>query len=152
MDIGMEKKIAKAFVYPNKQERFLFELSKKCKDNSSRFPETRLHAICQLERIIDRRFSFMESMKFPEPQEIIKIMNGYGVKNNCYVLSEYEDYDGVFVDLNKAVEKLRWNGYSSLIVGLPSGFSHFKGESYASRQPNFFLKPKNRFDGLPWGN
>ena len=111
-----------------------------------------MDAICKLEMIIDRTWSFMESMKFPEPQEIIKIMKTYGVINKCYVLSEYRDYDGVYVDLNNAVEKLKWNGFPSLIVGLPSGFSHFKGESYASRQPNFFLKPKNRFDGLTWGD
>lgn len=148
----MENKIAKAFVYPNKQKRFLFELSKKCKNNFCELPKTGFDAICKLDKFIDKTRSFMDSMKFPEPQEIIRIMRIYGVKNNCYVLSEYEDFNGVFVDLNKAVEKLRWNGFPSLIVGLPSGFSHYKGESYASIQPNFFLKPKNRFDGLTWGD
>ena len=64
MDIDMEKRIAKAFIYPNKQERFLFELSKKYKDNSG--ARIRQDAIFKLERIIDKTYTLMESRKFPE--------------------------------------------------------------------------------------
>lgn len=140
MDANLEKKIAKAFIYKNKQERFLFERSKK----------NRTDVIHKLPAIIDESLFMMKSTTFPSPEEIIKIMKSYSGGDNCYVISEYEDFDGVCISLQSAVEKLQWNGFPSLIVGLPSGFSHFKNESYASNQPNCFLKPKIRFDGAVW--
>lgn len=142
MDIIMEKKIAKAFIYANKQDRFLFEMSK----------NQRLHAICRLPFMIDKSSGLMLNTQFPSPAEIVKIMQAQHVKDMCYVISEYENdgFDGEYVPLIKAAEKLNTNGFPSLIVGLPSGFSHFKEESYASNQPNCFLKPRIRFDGIPW--
>ena len=141
MDIEMEKKIARAFIYKNKRERFLFEMANK----------NRSDAIHRLEKTIDKSFSVMQSTKFPPPAQLIQTMTEYGAGKMCYVISEdYEDFDGVYIELYLAVEKLRWNGFSSLIVGLPSGFSHLKLESYASWQPNMFLKPTIRFDNVPW--
>ena len=141
MDIEIEKKIAQAFIYKNKRERFLFEMAKK----------DRINAICRLEKIIDKSFSILQSNKFPVPTELIEIMSAHGVDKMCYVLSEYKEFDGVYVELRLAAEKLHQNGFPSLIVGLPSGFSHLKFESYASNQPNCFLKPLIRFDNISWG-
>lgn len=146
----MERKIANSFIYPNKQERFLFELSRKSKDTFGELPRDRFNAICKLERIIDRSLSMMQSTKSLQPSEIINIMSTYGVKNNCYVMSEYKDFDGAYTELTLAIEKLQGNGFPSLIVGLPSGFSYFQGESFASTQPNFFMKPKIKFDNSSW--
>ena len=142
MDIAMEEKIAKAFVYRNKRERFIFEMSKR----------QRLDIICKLPFIIDSSYAIMKNNKFPSPVELVKIMQSYGVKDMCYVISEYNDdgFDGEYVLLIKAAKKLHTNGFPSLIVGLPSGFSHFKEESYASHQPNCFLKPLIRFDSVSW--
>ena len=140
MDIEIEKKIAKAFIYKNKQERFIFEMTKK----------DRLNAICKFESIIDKSFSVMQSNKFPPPIQLIEIMSSYGVGKMCYVISEYKEFDGVYVELRLAAEKLYQNGFPSLIVGLPSGFSHLKFESCASAQPNCFLKPLIRFDNSSW--
>ena len=136
----MERKIAKAFICRNKRERFIFEMSKR----------RRFDAICRLPAIIDRTFAIMQSRKFPAPIELVRIMHDHGVKDICYVLSaDYDDgFDGEYVSLTDAAEKLHINGFPSLIVGLPSGFSHFREESYASYQPNCFLRPETRFDGV----
>ena len=142
----MEKKIAHAFVYKNKRDRFLFEMSKNDSDTFGELPKARFDAICKLENIIDKSRCIMQSTKNPSPVELIKIMSANGVGKICYVISEYKDLDGVYVKLDLAVAKLQWNGFPSLIVGLPSGFSHFKGESYASTQPNCFLQPLEKFD------
>lgn len=152
MDIEFEKKIARAFVYRNKRDRFIFDLSRKSKGFFGELSRDRFNAICRLETIIDDSFSILQSMRFPAPIEIERIMTSYGVKDMCYVLSENRDFDGVYIELTTAIYKLQCNGFPSLIVGLPSGFSHFKGDSYASTQPNCFLKPSVRFDGIPWNN
>ena len=146
MDIEMEKKIARAFIYKNKRDRFLFEMSKNDSDTFGELPKARFDAICKLENIIDKSRCMMQSTKNPSPVELIKIMSANGVEKMCYVISEYKDFDGVYVELKLAVDKLQWNGFPSLIVGLPSGFSHFKSESYASVQPNCFLLPLEKFN------
>lgn len=146
----MEKKISQAFIFPNKRERFLFDLSRKSKSNFGEIPKDRFMAICKLGDSIDDSYSLLVSNKLPKPSEIMRIMAKYQASSSCYVLSEYKDYDGVFINLDDALTKLQWNGFPSLIVGLPSGFSHYRGESYASSQPNYFLKPLKRFDGIDW--
>lgn len=142
MDSLMEDKIAQAFAYKNKRERFLFELKKR----------NRLSAICKLPTIVDESLGMNRSNSLPPPEDIIRIMQNFGVQDKCYVLSEYsrEGYDGVYLPLKNVVEALNTNGFPALIVGLPSGFSHLRDESYASHQPNYFLKPSKRFDGLNW--
>ena len=150
MDLEMEKKIARAFIYKNKRDRFVFELIKKDREIFGELPKSRFNAICRLENIVDDTFKIMKSNKNPSSAELIKTMSAYGAEKMCYVISEYRDLDGVYVDLQLAVEKLKLNGFPSLIVGLPSGFSHLKLESYASCQPNCFLKPMIRFDCIPW--
>ena len=150
MDIEFEKKIAQAFIYKNKRERFIFDMTKKDNDIFGEVTRTRFNAICRLEKIIDEAYLIMKSSQNPSPDELIKTMAMYGVGKKCYVLSEYKDLDGAYVDLRLAVDKLYCNGFPSLIVGLPSGFSHFKYESFASTQPNCFLKPMARFDSVPW--
>jgi len=146
LDIEMEKRIARAFIYKNKRDRFLFEMSKNDTDTFGKLPKARFNAICKLENMIDKSCCIMQSTKNPSPVELIEIMSANGVEKMCYVLSEYIDFDGIYVRLDLAVDKLQWNGFPSLIVGLPSGFSHFKGESYASTQPNCFLQPLEKFD------
>jgi hypothetical protein len=150
MNIDIEKKIAKSFIFPNKQERFLFDMARKSKETFAELPKPRFEAICRLENIIDASYAIMKSKQNPTPVQLIKTMSEYGVGKMCYVISEYKDFDGVYIELRLAAEKLQWNGFPSLIVGLPSGFAHFKYESYASSQPNCFLKPTIRFDGVPW--
>ena len=142
LDVMLEEKIAKSFIYRNKQDRFLFEMAKR----------RRLSAICKLPAIVDKSCLLLESQQFPSSVELVKIMQSFDVSDMCYVLSEYGDdgFDGEYVSLIEAVKKLQFNGFPSLIVGLPSGFSHLKYESRASTQPNCFLKPKTRFDGLAW--
>jgi len=150
VDLKMEKKIAQAFIFKNKRERFMFEMAKQGRETFGQLPKSRFNAICRLENIVDPSLSIIQSKSLPSPKQLIEIMSAYGAGEICYVLSEYAEFDGVYVDLRLAAEKLNFNGFPSLIVGLPSGFSHLKFESYASRQPNWFLKPSIRFDNVPW--
>jgi len=144
MDINIETKVIKAFFYKNKQERLLFELTTKKRQEF-------IHKLShRYQEFLNPDFIFRESKKFPEPKVLCDTMSSFGVSKKCYVFSEYEDFDGICSDLETAVERLNCNGFASLIVGLPSGFTHFKAESDRSFQTNFYLKPLQRFDGLPW--
>ena len=93
MDTVMEKKIAQGFVYKNKRDRFLFELQK----------QDRLKPICKLPVITDDSIKLMYSNRLPSPKELIRTMQAYGVKDKCYVLSEYgnEGYDSVYLQILK---------------------------------------------------
>lgn len=147
MDIELLKKTAKAFIYPNKRERFLLDITRKSKDTIGGLTRDQLHAVCRLPEIIDQSLMQMVSMNFPPPEQLISLMRQNGVGNTCFVLSEYVDMLGIVMPLADAVNRLHINGYPSLIVGLPSGFSHLKDESFASHQPNCFVKPRIWFDG-----
>ena len=144
MDAELEKKVVCSFVNKNFQERLFYELTNNKRD-------VFVHKMCQyyydylMEDCI-----FQNSKKNPSYQEIQQVFEKYDASKRYYVLSALNDFDGVYVELETAVEKLSLNGFASFIVGLPSGLTHFKGESYASNQPNFYLKPLNRFDGKPW--
>lgn len=136
----MEKRIAEALFYKNKRDRFLFERQK----------YSSVDTIAKLPNIVDSKLCIMKSAKFPSVDNIIATMKANGVGDKCYVISEYEAYDSQYKPLRDAVEQLNRNGFASLIIGLPSGFSHLKEESWASSQPNCFIKPNIRLDKKPW--
>ena len=146
----MEEKIARAFLYPNKRERFLFDRFRADKDGSGGISRSRMDAVCRLPEIIDESLMLMKSSHFPKPDALIEILRAHGGTDTCFVISEYEELDGVFAPLKAAVEALNVEGFPSLIVALPSGFAHLKWESIASFQPNCFVRPKLRLDGAPW--
>lgn len=146
MDIELENRISNAFIYPNKRERFLFDRFEKHNDRS------RMDAVCRLPEIIDASLKMKKDNHFPAPDDLIKILKAHGVGDTCYVISDFEGFDGVIAPIEEAVNTLNTNGFPSLIVGLPSGFAHLKEESYASYQPNCFVRPRIRLDGIPWDN
>ena len=147
MDLELLKKISKAFIYPNKRERFLLDIVRRSKDANRGYTRGRADPVFRLPEIIDQSLMLMKSMHFPPPEELISLMQQNGVGDTCFVLSEYTDLLGVVVPLVDAVNRLHINGFPSLIVGLPSGFTHLKYDSFASHQPNCFVKPRIRFDG-----
>ncbi len=91
-----------------------------------------------------------ETIKNPKFEALQAKMRQHGAQDRYYVISEISGFDGVSAGLQEVVEKLSLNGYASIAIGLPSGFTHFRAESLGSCQPNFFLKPKQRFDGVRW--
>jgi len=144
MDLNIETKVIKTFFYKHKQGRLLFELT------SNRRQEF-IHKLChRFEEFFKPEVVYQKSRQFPELNALCYTMREFGVSNKCYVFSEYEDFDGIYTNLETAAERLNCNGFASLMVGLPSGFTHFKAESDRSLQINFYLKPPRRFDGLPW--
>lgn len=144
MDINIEEKVIKAFFCKNKQERLLFELATKKRQEF-------IHKLShRYQEFLNTELILQESKKFPEPKVFFDTMSSFGGSKKCYVFSEYEDFDGIYSELETAFKRLNCNGFASLIVGLPSGFTHFKAESDRSFQMNFYLKPLQRFDGLPW--
>lgn len=143
MDIALEKQIINAFFYRNFRDRMLHELSK----DRGRF----IHKICQAyDKYMLPECFWNRSNKFPSPEALLYEMKSHGARDMCYVISMDSDIDGKYVELMKAIEQLASNGLASFIVGLPSGFTHFKAESILSQQPNCFLKPKVRFDRIEW--
>jgi hypothetical protein len=150
MERAMEEVIAKAFIYPNKRKRFLFDRFRPRRDDFGGMSTDRFDALCRLPVIVDASLKMMKSNHFPPPAELVRILRNHGGGDTCLVLSEYGEFDGVFAPLAAAVEALNVEGFPSLIVALPSGFAHLKEESMASFQPNCFVKPRIRLDGARW--
>ena len=144
MDTEIEIKIVRAFCEKIFQSRFIYELSGRKRSNFIRKLCHRYRRYLKADCILD------ECKQFPAFEVCEQKMRLNSGHRECYVISEYPDFDGIYTDWVTAYDKLGINGFASITVGLPSGFAHFKAESYASFQPNCFLKPKNRFDGLPW--
>ncbi len=65
MDIVLLKKTAKAFIYPNKRERFLLDMSRKFEDASGGYTRGRADPVFRLPEIIDPSLMLMKSMHFP---------------------------------------------------------------------------------------
>lgn len=144
MDDELEKKVVRSFVNKNFQERLFYELANNKRDA---FIHKMCHRYCDY---LKKDCIIQYSTKNPRHHVVQQVFKKYDASKRYYVLSILDDFDGVYVELETAIEKLSLNGFASFIVGLPSGFTHFKGESCASNQPNFYLKPLNRFDGKPW--
>ena len=143
MDSELEKKIANAFFYKNFRQRLLQDLSEDRKSFIHKMCHS--HAKYMLPECI-----LEKSTRNPDYHAVYLYMQKHGVQDKYYVISEYPDFDGTYVAFMEAIEQLSCNGFASFIVGLPSGFTHFKAESDRSFQPNFYLKPKTRFDGMKW--
>jgi len=145
MDNALEEKIIRSFANKIFQGRLLFELT------SPKRRTTFIQKMCHgYDNYLKNSCILQRSKTNPAFSELQQMMVTHDAAKKFYVLSLNDGMDGVYVDLEPAVEKLSSNGFASFIVGLPSGFTHFKGESYASYQPNFYLKPYIRFDGKPW--
>ena len=144
MDYELEKKMIRSFMNKNFQERLYYELTNKKRD-------VFIQKMCQYhDDYLKKECIIQRSTKNPSYHVMQQIFKKYDASKRYYILSFINNFDGVYVELETAVEKLSLNGFASFIIGLPSGFTHFKGESYASTQPNFYLNPLNRFDGKPW--
>jgi len=141
MDIDLENKIIKSFINKEFQLRLSYEANNKREDFISKIGNIKyFKTIC----IIN------ETKKNPSFLIIQQFMKKYDAANKFYVISNYVKLDGIYIDLETAVNEFSLNGPASLIIGLPSGFTHYKGDSYASNQPNFYLVPQIRFDGKTW--
>ncbi|MDR2913261.1 MAG: hypothetical protein LBV74_00245 [Tannerella sp.] len=144
VDTSIENKIINSFFLNNRKDRILLDLTRKNGQDV-------IHKLSQyFSAYIDSRCIVFQSNKGRTISEILGIMQKHGVEKQCYVLSEYLEYNRKQVEINDALEAHRSNGFASIIVGLPSGFTYFQGESYASNKPNCFLKPSVRFDSLSW--
>jgi hypothetical protein len=144
VDLEIEKKIITSFFYKNKRDRVLFELSR---NNGKEV----IHKLCHdYLNYLDNGRMLLQSSKRRMPPEIQSILKENGVKSLCYVWSEHSQYHRKHIDLAEAIEAHMYNGFASLVVGLPSGFAHFQGDSLGPTQPNCFLKPTERFDGIGW--
>jgi|GEM_PF-524597 hypothetical protein len=140
MILEIEKGIIKAFFQKHKQDRLYYELD--C-GKDEEFIRRLSHDYLNY---LKNECIILKSDKKRSADEIIDIMKAHDVSELCYVFSEYEEFNRKQMQLRKALEIHSGNGFAFLITGLPSGFSFFGAESYASYKPTFFLTPLNRFD------
>ena len=144
MDFDLEKKVINSFVYKEFRDRLYFELTNNRRNEF-------IHKFCkEYTKYIRNQLIYFESNRHPSYEDIKLKFKEYNALDKIYIITDDEKYDGSYIDLKIATQDFGMFGFATFIIGLPSGFTFFKGESFYGYWPNFYLKPNVRFDGKPW--
>ena len=138
MDIELEQQIAHSLMRREFSERFLRDLQAPGNSMIHRLPD-----------MLDVRFVMGSSNHFATPAAAADLMCDNGVGNMCYVFSEFGSFHRVYAPLHTALEVVQFSRSPAFLVGLPSGFSYFKGAAYPVRPFSCFLRPFRGFDRIP---
>jgi hypothetical protein len=118
-----EQATIRAFVVPDKQERFLGFLAK---------PKTRSKFLEQLNyfRYFDRRFAFPLAFKGDSEwvADICRLLQSKGAGRTCWVMSEIKTLDGREVDLQWVIGKVIGTQMGSIFSCVPGKLALYVGE------------------------
>ena len=129
MDIDFEEKIVKAYMEKNKRTRFIFERKK----------DPVAAVVKMASRFIDR-LKFNYSTQYNSPDIIWHTLGIQSSVTICYTITECSDVDGLHLPFDKIIPYVLQNGHGTLIVYPPTGIAYFLDASWASFQPNYYLK------------
>lgn len=110
MNKEWETNFTNKFIIKNRRSRILYELSneKKRKDGIWRF----CHGASRY--IINSKIIYEGNSISNE--EINVLIKKYTNEKQCYIISGYEDIDGVFMNTEKAIETIIGRGMASILV------------------------------------
>jgi len=129
MDFDFEEKIAQAYMAKNKRVRFIFERKK-----------DPMGAIVSMHSRFIERLKFNYSTQYNSPDTIWRTLGIESSDTICYTITECSDVDGLHLPFDKIIPYVLQNGHGTLIVYPPTGIAYFIDESWASLQPNYYLK------------
>jgi len=130
MNNSLEKMIVKLFITKERQDRLFYELTNNKRGN----------ALNKFAKYLKPKVIIDKENSLPSNFDVYTRLMKFNLKDQCYIICWGYELDGKMIDLNSAIEQLNCNGFPALIVSIPSGFTYFKNESYASFQPNCLFK------------
>ena len=139
MNNEIEKIFIDSFVLKNRRERSLFELGSQNKRGSF------FNKLChRYNDLIDSK----KTTKIPEPNSdssvILKLLINQGAEKDCYIMSSFNEIDGLSLPLKEALDKCVGRGVPSIIICNPSKLAYFEAEQEIGPPPRLLLKNDHR--------
>lgn len=105
----IEKSFVERFIKKEKQDRLLFELSGKKRQNG-------IERFCHnaKDMINTERIAYSGNSLFPD--EILKITKQYQVPELCYIIAYQKELDKKYVSLTDALDLVLGNGMAAIIL------------------------------------
>jgi hypothetical protein len=116
-----EESIVRAFILPNRQERYLEFLTK---------PKRRAKFIAQLAhfRHLNPNFAFSIPGSQTNPSSLLKLLTAKGASSKCWVTSENSALDGREMDLEAALKETIGCQMGTFISSIPGRLAYFEDE------------------------
>jgi hypothetical protein len=118
---GHETQLVRAFLLPQRQERYLELLSK---------PHRRRDVTDQLAHFkhIDMRWVVALPKNAPDAAHVLPRLKAKGAPDTCHAISEEEDLDGKEVSLAEVLKTIFGRGIGSFLSCLPGTLTYFEDE------------------------
>jgi hypothetical protein len=117
-----EESIVRAFILPNRQERYLEFLT---------VPKRRAKFIAQLAHFkhLNPNFAFSIPGGQTNPSSLLKLLTAKGAGPTCWVISENSALDGREMDLEAALKGTIGRQMGTFISCIPGKLAYFEDES-----------------------
>ena len=116
-----EEAVIKAFVVPDKQERFLGFIS-----NAKRRDKF-LRELAHF-RHLNPRFITPIPTRDHTPGALVSLLRGKGTGETCWVISEWERLDGREMSLESALSEIVGYGMGTIVSCVPGRLAYFEDE------------------------
>jgi len=116
-----ETQLVRAFLLPQRQERYLELLSK---------PHRRRDVTDQLAHFkhIDMQWVVALPKNVHDAAHVLPLLKAKGAPDTCYAISEEEDLDGKVVSLAEALSTIYGRGIGTFLSCLPGRLAYFEDE------------------------
>jgi hypothetical protein len=116
-----ERELVKAFLLPQRQERYLELLSKprRRKDLTREFAHF---------KHLDPRWAVEITPRFQPKKDILRILREKGALETCYCLSEAEELDGKSMTLADGLDAIVGRQIGTFLSCLPGRLAYFEDE------------------------
>jgi hypothetical protein len=116
-----ERALVKAFILPQRQERYLELLSN---------PKRRGDATREFDHFkhLDPRWIVEIAPRLQHTNDIFEILRGKGAPESCYGISDWEELDQKVLPLIEALKELVGAGMGAFLSCLPGRLAYFEDE------------------------
>jgi hypothetical protein len=116
-----EEELVRAFVLPNKRDRYLEFL---------KTPQKRAKFVAQLAHFkhLNPQFAFTIPGKEQNLSSVLKLLGAKGAGPKCWVISENSKFDAQEMDLEMALKETIGYGLGTIISCLPGKLAYFEDE------------------------
>ncbi len=116
-----EEAAIKAFIIPNRQERYLNFLSSS--KGRAKFISELAHF-----KALDPKYLLTIPSNQQNPSSLAKLLASMGAGPKCWIISEWDEVDGREMDLETALRKTIGYGMGTIISCIPGKLAYFEDE------------------------
>jgi hypothetical protein len=120
--MDQEEAAIKAFIVPNRQERYLGFLSSP--KRRARFTSELAHF-----KALNPKYCLSIPPDQRNPTSLLKLLNSMGAGPNCWIISEWKKLDAREMDLETALREIIGMGMGTIISCIPGRLAYFEDEN-----------------------